>query len=101
MQQCRDQPFVGEAAWVQPQLGGVESLGISKLGQTVLARLQKSHIWHQPEGGRAQKRNNGLCSPSARHFSPSLCTTGAFQAATPVLGLRGSESEWMIPCMDF
>ena len=29
----------------------------------------------------------------ARHFSFSLYATGAFQAATPVLALRGSESE--------
>ena len=28
----------------------------------------------------------------ARHFSSSLYATGAFQAATPVLELRGSES---------
>ena len=27
--------------------GGVESLGISKVGQTVLARLMESQIWHQ------------------------------------------------------
>ena len=29
----------------------------------------------------------------AGHFSSSLCATGAFQAATSVLELRGSESE--------
>ena len=29
----------------------------------------------------------------ARHFSSSLCPTGAFQAGTLVLELRGSESE--------
>ena len=29
------------------KLGGVESLGISKVGQTVLASLIKSQIWHQ------------------------------------------------------
>ena len=29
----------------------------------------------------------------ARHFSSSLYTTGAFQAATPVLKLRGSQFE--------
>ena len=37
------------------KLGGMESLGISKTGQTVLARLMESQIWHQPvsyvEGG--------------------------------------------------
>ena len=28
-------------------LGGVESLGISKVGQIVLAKLMESQIWHQ------------------------------------------------------
>ena len=28
------------------KLGGVESLGISRAGQTVLARLMESQIWH-------------------------------------------------------
>ena len=31
-------------------LGGVESLGISKVGQTVLARLMDSQIWYQLAG---------------------------------------------------
>ena len=31
----------------------------------------------------------------AIHFSFSLYATGAFQAATPVLELRGSESEYI------
>ena len=29
------------------KLGGAESLGISKAGQTVLARLMESQIWHK------------------------------------------------------
>ena len=29
------------------KLGGTESLGISKVDQTVLARLMQSQIWHQ------------------------------------------------------
>ena len=29
------------------KLSGVESLGISKMGQIVLARLMESQIWHQ------------------------------------------------------
>ena len=29
------------------KLGGAESLGIFKEGQTVLARLMESQIWHQ------------------------------------------------------
>ena len=28
-------------------LGGAESVGISKVGGTVLARLMESQIWHQ------------------------------------------------------
>ena len=28
------------------KLGGTESLGISRVGQTVLARLMESQIWH-------------------------------------------------------
>ena len=31
-------------------LGGAESLWISKLGETVLARLMESQIWHPPAG---------------------------------------------------
>ena len=40
-------------------------------------------------------RNGTMASAclDARHFSPSLCTTGAFQAATLVLEFRGNESE--------
>ena len=32
------------------KLGGAESLGISKVGQTVLARLMECQIWHQLAG---------------------------------------------------
>ena len=35
--------------WAQ-KLGGTESLGISKVGQTVLDRLMESQIWHQLAG---------------------------------------------------
>ena len=48
-------------------LGGAESLGISKASQTVLARLMESQIWYQPAGsvgGRwGQRRDNGLYLP--------------------------------------
>ena len=40
------------------KLGGLEPLGISKVSQTVLARLMESQIWHQPTGsvwGRVSK----------------------------------------------
>ena len=50
------------------KLGGAESLGISKVGQTVLARLMESQIWHHfavfvalcREGSDT---DNDLCSP--------------------------------------
>ena len=31
-------------------MGGMEPQGISRVGQTVLARLMESQIWHQPAG---------------------------------------------------
>ena len=77
-------------------LGRAESMVISKLGQTLLARLMESQIWHQlaasVEGG-FRKWTMASARLDARHFSFSQYTTGAFQAATPVLELRGSESE--------
>ena len=74
------------------KLGGVEPQGISKVGQTMLARL----ICYQlagPEWGGFIKEAIASACLNARHFSFFLHTTGAFQAATPVLELRGSESE--------
>ena len=35
-----------QLVWVH-KLGGAESLGISKVGQTVLSRLMESQIWDQ------------------------------------------------------
>ena len=89
----------------------MESQGIFGVGQTVLARLMESQIWHQPAGfvtllgEGSEKRQWPLpaflsgrkLSPSSRlevtYFSFSLYATGAFQAATPMLELRVSESE--------
>ena len=42
---------------------------------------------------RAQQRDNGLYSPQCQTLSLSLHATGALQAASLVLELRGSESE--------
>ena len=96
------------------RLGGAESLGISKVGQTVLARLMECQIWHQPAGSVAlwgnssEKRQWPLhaflsgkkLSPSslldARHFSFSQYASNAFQAAIPVPELRGGESELVL-----
>ena len=78
------------------KLGGVGSLWISKVGYTVLARLMESQILYQPTGsvrGGLSKGTMASACPNARHFSLSLCTTGALQAATRVLELRRNESE--------
>ena len=92
-------------------MDGTEPQEISRVGQTVLVRLMESQIWHPPAGPVAlwgEGSENGQwslptflsgrkLSPSscldATHFSPSLYTPGAFQAATLLLELRGSESE--------
>ena len=84
------------------KLCGAESLGISKEGQTVLAKLMESQMWHQlasSVGGGFRKGTIASVLLYARHSSFSLYTTGALQAATPVLELRGSESEWVSPCV--
>ena len=77
-------------------MGGAEPLGISKVGQTVLARLMESQIWHQfisPLGVGFRKGTMDSAHLGDRHFSFSQYTTGAFQAATLVLELRASGSE--------
>ena len=77
-------------------MGGAESLGISKKGKTMSVRLMGSQIWHQLAsslGGGFSKGTMASAHLDARHFSFSLYTTGAFQAATLVLKFRGSESE--------
>ena len=77
-------------------LGRVESMGISKVGQTVLARLMESQIWYHLDssfGGGFRKRTVASDHLDARHFSSSLYVTGAFQASAQVMELRGSESE--------
>ena len=68
-------------------------------GRIVLARLMESQIWHVPAGCVAlaaflsgRKLYPSTCLDIS-HFSSSLYATGAFQAATLVLEVRGSESE--------
>ena len=77
----------------------MEPKGISRVGQAVLARLMESQIWHPPTGSVSlpaflseRKLSPSICL-NAGHFSSSLYATGAFQAVTPVLELRESESE--------
>ena len=79
----------------------VEPLWISKVGHTVLARSMESQIWHQPTSSVELGHSKGTMTtgPDARHFSLSLYATGALQAATLVLELRGSESEEVSFCV--
>ena len=77
-------------------LGGAESLGISKEGQTVLARLMGSQTWKLFAGSMEGGFRKGIMASAhldARHFGFSLYATGDFQSVIPVLELRGNESE--------
>ena len=68
--------------------GGMESLGISKVCQTMLAWLMESQIWHQftsSVGGGFRKGTMAFACLDTRQFIFSLYTIGAFQAVTPVL----------------
>ena len=85
----QDQPSYGKAAWVGLYVG---QSGVSRDLQDGLTRLMESQIWHQLAGsveGRFRKGTMASVHLDARHFSFSLYTTGAFQAATLVLELRG------------
>ena len=76
------------------KLGGTEFLGISKVSQIV--RLMESQIWHKLADSVGRELRKGIMTSvhlEARYFTSSLHTTGAFQAATPVLKLIVSESE--------
>ena len=73
------------------KLGGVEPLRISRVDHTVLARLMESQIWQQSTGslrGGLSKGTKASTRLGAGHFSFSLYSTGALQAATPVLEQR-------------
>ena len=91
----QDQPFRWKSSLCGPLSWVGQSLGISKVGQTVLVRSLESQICHQLAGSIGGGYRKGTMAPAhlhGRHFSFSLCTTGAFQAAI-MLELRGSESE--------
>ena len=84
-----------QCGWAH-EFGVAEPQGISKAGQTVLARLVESQIWHQyagSVGGGPRKGTMATARLDAGHFSSSLHATGAFPAAALALELRGSESE--------
>ena len=77
-----DQPFIwkislgGPISWV-----GQSLLGISKVGQTALAKLMESHIWHQltgSVGGEFSKETMVSDRPDVRHFISSPYAIGAF-----------------------
>ena len=56
----------------------------------------ESQIWHQLAGsamGGFRKGTMASAHLDARHFSFSQYATGVLQVATPVLELKGSESE--------
>ena len=62
----------------------------------MLTRLMESQIWDKLVGsveGGFTKGTMASALLDARYFSFSLYTTGTFQAATPMLEFRGSESE--------
>ena len=66
-------------------------MGVSKVGQTVLARSMESQICHQPAGsigGGYRKETMASAHLDGRHFSYSLYASGAFHALTLVLELR-------------
>ena len=91
----QDQPFIWKSSLGGP-VSWVGSLGISKVGQTVLVSLMESQIWHQFAGSvrrEFRKGTKALASLDANHFSFSQDATGTFQDTTLVLELRGSEPE--------
>ena len=52
-------------------MGGMESLGISKVDQTVLARLMESQIWHQLAGSVGEAFRKGTMTSAclnAKHL---------------------------------
>ena len=65
--------------WVGLYLGGMESQGISRGGQTVLVRLMASQTRHQSAGSVAEgfRRDNGLCPPFClrENYPPSPVLT--------------------------
>ena len=84
-----------QLGWVH-KLGQAESLGISKVGQSVLARLMESQIQHQLASSVGEGVRKGTMASvrfDARHLNLSQHVTVTFQAAIPALELRGNESK--------
>ena len=103
----QDLPFIWESSF-----DGMESLRISRVGQTVLARLVESQIWHQTAGSVALLREGSKkgqwplpaflyerkLAPSscldARHFSFFLYATMPFKLLTQCWSSEGGS-----PCV--
>ena len=66
----------------------------------------ESHKWHQLASCVAhweeglEKGQWPLACLDVRHFRSSFYATNAFQASIPMLELRGSDSEYVSPCVD-
>ena len=74
-------------------MGGVEPLEISKVGHTVSHNeisVMAPPYWICEQARGLSKGTMASARLHARHCSFSLNTTGALQAATPVLELRGN-----------
>ena len=73
-----------QLGWTR-KLGGSESLGISKEGRTLLARLMESQMWHQIAGSVGGGFTNGTTASAcldARHFSFPV-VTGSLSSCYP------------------
>ena len=72
---------------------GAESQRISRVGQTVLARLMETQIWHWPAGsvalgGGVPERDNSLCLPFClRENCPPALTLMPHTAVPPCMPL--------------
>ena len=76
------------------KLGEAEPLGISKAGQTVLARMMESHIQYHLTGfvgGGPTKGTMASACLDARYLILPLHATGALQATIPEPEPRGRE----------
>ena len=75
------------------QVDGVSDMApICQLCGSVVGEGSKKGQWLLPASVSEKKLSSSFCL-DARHFSSSLYATGVFQAATPGLELRGSDSE--------
>ena len=89
------------------KLGGAESLYMSKVGQTVLATLMESQIWHQLARSMAlwgegpEKGQWPLLALMPDSSALPLHTTGVPQAASPAPEPRESEFEKVSLCVGF